>query len=71
MANMVARIRVVIDVPYSFDLPDSNSDEDQVLTARADAARFAEKDLVEILRESIKSHGTIIDELVEEVRDAE
>lgn len=47
------------------------ANENQRTTARINAAKFVETHLIDRIKDVLDSHGEIVDELVEEVRDAE
>lgn len=68
MAEMIARIRMVVDVPFEFNLEEP--DETGHTDTRIEAAKYAEKDLVEVLANSFNEKGNIVDVLIEEVREA-
>lgn len=67
--EMVARVRLVIDVPFKFKVEDP--DHTGHSESRVEAAKHAEDVLVKNMRTALdKKNVTFVSELVEEVREA-
>jgi hypothetical protein len=66
---MIARIRVVVEVPfdYTVDPPDAEGNS----ANKAGAGEFATSDVVPLVQNAVSSLGTVMDDLclVEEVRE--
>jgi len=86
MTAFQARIRLVVDVPFEFNVPvlehesteitDSETiytagNEEAVLTARSNAAIHAESKLVEWLKNHLPDSVKIVNEMVEEVHESD
>jgi len=86
--KLVARCRLVVDVPFERDIPEPQfqtpqdafdgsraqemANENQHLTARTDAAKYAETTMLRNLKNSLSGTGVVIDDLclIEEVHEA-
>jgi hypothetical protein len=73
--QMIARVRVVVEVPFDYDVvllnPDPNVDNDAaVAESRRAAADYAVATVGPATAALVQSAGNVIDTLVEEVREA-
>lgn len=66
--DMVARTRIVIDVP--FDFATQEPDETGHAPSRVAAAQHAENEVASKIRNLLAGYGQVVDVLIEEVRDA-
>lgn len=72
MADLYARVRFVVDVPFSvdlIDLEDDGANASQVSDSRIAAAQHAETALVEKVKAVLAKHGEVLETLVEEVHE--
>jgi pyruvate carboxylase len=71
MADLIAKIRLVVEVPYEYDIGEVDEAGNQ--PGMTDAAHHANADVLDAAKNSLASlNGTVIDNecLVEEVRQA-
>jgi hypothetical protein len=74
--QMIARVRVVVDVPFDFDVVELNNDpnvdnDPEVYESRESAADHATTVVAPAVEAVAKTVGVLVESLVEEVREAE
>jgi len=67
--QMIARIRLTVEVPFDFDI--QPPDETGESPSRVEAAQHAESDVVNTIKATLPADATVVDELLEEVREAD
>lgn len=68
MNEMVARLRITVDVPFDYAM--QGPDETGHAQSRIGAAQHAETNVTDRIRTLLAGYGSIVNVLIEEVRDS-